>query len=59
MAFTNQSMAGIAFAAYQVGSQITVTDIRLVAKTMDTCRICKKNAYIVQHGSLVQKILIQ
>lgn len=23
------------------------------------CVICKKNAYIVQHGSLVQKILIQ
>src|SRR3712207_3949614 len=59
MPFTHQRMPGIAFATQQVGTQITMANIRSIAKAMNTGSICKVNANIVQHSRLVYKFLIQ
>ena len=59
MPLTDQSMLWETFLTHQIGTQITVTNIRFRTQTIDGSGIRQKNADIMKHGGLIQKGLIQ
>ncbi len=55
MAFTNESVTGIAFGTQDVSTNNAMTDIRFRTETLNACGIGAEDTYIVQHGSLLHK----
>ena len=59
MALAHSCMALEAFTTHQFGTQTTMTDVGLTAKTHDARSIGKRDSDVVKHGCLFHKLSIK
>jgi hypothetical protein len=55
MTLSHQRMTRQTLAPEQVGTQVTVTQVVVLAKAVDLIGICKENSYIMKHGCLLDE----